>query len=72
VVTLSSPEEQDFSGKMLKEGLAWFFVWLMTPELGIGSFLVWVSCLANIAGVAARASLHVRRFRRGCGSDSAV
>jgi hypothetical protein len=40
VVTLHSPEEQDFSGMALEEALAWYLVWLMAPELGIGSFLV--------------------------------
>ena len=40
VVTLHSPEEQDFSGKTLEEGLAWWLAWLMAPELGVGPFLV--------------------------------
>ena len=40
VVTLHSPEEQDFYGKTLEEALAWCLVWLMTPELGIGTFVV--------------------------------
>jgi hypothetical protein len=40
VVTLSSPEEQTFSGKTLEEALAWCLVWLMAPELGIGPFKV--------------------------------
>jgi hypothetical protein len=40
VVTLHSPDEQDFSGKTLEEALAWCLVWLMAPELGIGPFLV--------------------------------
>ena len=40
VVTLSSPEEQEFYGRTLEEGLAWCLVWLMAPELGIGPFLV--------------------------------
>ena len=40
VVTLHSPDEQDFSGKTLEEGLAWCLVWLMAPEIGIGPFLV--------------------------------
>jgi hypothetical protein len=40
VVTLHSPEEQDFSGRTLEAGLAWCLVWLMFRELGIGSFLV--------------------------------
>ncbi len=38
VVTLHSPDEQDFSGKTLEEALAWCLVWLMAPELGIGPF----------------------------------
>jgi hypothetical protein len=41
VITLRAPEEQDFSGKTLEEALGWCLVWLMAPELGIGSFLVW-------------------------------
>jgi hypothetical protein len=40
VVTLHSPEEQDFYGKTLEEALAWCLVWLMAPELGVGPFLV--------------------------------
>jgi hypothetical protein len=40
VVTLHSPEEQDFSGKTLEEALAWCLVWLMAPELGDGLFEV--------------------------------
>jgi hypothetical protein len=40
VVTLHSPDEQDFYGKTLEEALAWCLVWLMAPELGIGPFLV--------------------------------
>jgi len=40
VVTLHSPEEQDFSGKTLEEALAWCLVWLMAPEIGVGPFLV--------------------------------
>jgi hypothetical protein len=52
VVTLHSPEEQDFYGKTLEEALAWCLVWLMAKgaghpkgldwehELGIGPFLV--------------------------------
>jgi hypothetical protein len=40
VVTLHSPDEQDFYGKTLEEALAWCLVWLMTPELGIGPSLV--------------------------------
>jgi len=40
VVTLHSPEEQDFSGRTLEGGLAWCLVWLIVPELGIGQFLI--------------------------------
>jgi hypothetical protein len=40
MVTLHSPEEQNFSGKTLEEALAWRLVWLMAPEFGIGPFLV--------------------------------
>jgi hypothetical protein len=40
VVTLHSPEAQDFSGRSLEEGLAWCPVWLMVPELGSGPFRV--------------------------------
>ena len=40
VVTLHSPDEQDFYGRTLEEGLAWCLVWLMFPELGIGQFLI--------------------------------
>ena len=40
VVTLHSPDEQDFYGRTLEEGLAWCLVWLMFPELGIGQFVV--------------------------------
>jgi hypothetical protein len=39
-VTLHSPEEHDFSAKTLEEVLTWCLVWLMSPELGIGPFLV--------------------------------
>jgi hypothetical protein len=39
VVTLHSPEDQDFYGKTLEEALAWCLIWLMAPELGIGPFL---------------------------------
>jgi hypothetical protein len=39
VVTLHSPDEQDFYGKTLEDALAWCLVWLMAPELGIGQFL---------------------------------
>ena len=31
VVTPHSPDEQDFSGRTLEEGLAWCLVWLMAP-----------------------------------------
>jgi hypothetical protein len=37
VVTLHSPEEQDFYGKTLEEALAWCLVWLMALERGTGS-----------------------------------
>ena len=40
VVTLHSPDEQDFYGRTLEEALAWCLVWLMFPELGTGQFLV--------------------------------
>jgi hypothetical protein len=40
VVTLQSPEEQDFSGRTPEEALAWYLVWLVAPELGTGPFLV--------------------------------
>jgi hypothetical protein len=40
VVTLSTPEEQHFSGKTLEGALAWCLVRLIAPELGIGPFLV--------------------------------
>ena len=39
VVTLHSPEAQDFYGKTLEEAQAWCLVWLMAPELGVGPFL---------------------------------
>ena len=39
VVTLHSPEEQDFYSRTLEEALAWCLVWLMAPELGIGPFV---------------------------------
>jgi hypothetical protein len=39
VVTLHSPEEQEFYGRTLEEALAWCLVWLMAPELGGGRFL---------------------------------
>jgi hypothetical protein len=38
VVSLHSPEEQDFYGRTLEEALAWCLVWLMAPELGVGPF----------------------------------
>jgi len=40
VVTLHSPEEQDFYGKTLEESLAWYLLWLMTPEIKLGLLLV--------------------------------
>jgi len=40
VVTLHSPEEQDFYGKTLEEALAGCLVWLMAPELGMGPLRV--------------------------------
>ena len=40
VVTLHSPEEQDFSGKTLEEALSCCLMWLMAPELEIGHFVV--------------------------------
>ena len=40
VVTLHSPEEQDFYGRTLEEAIAWCLVWLMAPELGVGPFVV--------------------------------
>jgi len=40
VVTLHSPEEQDFYDRSLEEALAWCLVWLMAPEIGIGPFRV--------------------------------
>ena len=40
VVTLHSPEEQDFYGRTLEEALAWSLVWPMAPELGVGPFAV--------------------------------
>jgi hypothetical protein len=40
VVTLHSPDEQDFYGKSLEEALAWRLFWLMAPELGVGPVLV--------------------------------
>jgi hypothetical protein len=36
VVTLYSPEEQDFSGKTLEEALVWCPVWLTALVVGIG------------------------------------
>jgi hypothetical protein len=40
VVSLHSPEEQDFSGKTLEDAFAWRLMWLMVPELGVGPFIV--------------------------------
>jgi hypothetical protein len=39
-VTRHSPEDRDFSGTTLEDGLAWCLVWLLAPELGVGPFLV--------------------------------
>jgi hypothetical protein len=39
VVTLHSPDEQDFYGRTLEEVLAWCLVWLMAPELGVEPFI---------------------------------
>jgi hypothetical protein len=38
VVTLHSPEDQQFYGRTLEEALAWCLVWLLAPELGVGPF----------------------------------
>ena len=38
VVTLHSPDEQEFHGRTLEEALAWCLVWLMAPEIGVGPF----------------------------------
>jgi hypothetical protein len=40
VLLLLSPEEQTFYGRTLEEALAWCLVWLMTPETGVGPFVV--------------------------------
>jgi hypothetical protein len=40
VVTLLSPEEQTFSCRTLEEAHAWCLVWLMAPEIGVGSFVI--------------------------------
>ena len=40
VVTLDSPERQEFYGRTLEEALAWCLVWLMAPEIGVGPFRV--------------------------------
>jgi hypothetical protein len=39
VVTLHSPDEQNFYGRTLEEALAWCPVWLMAPELSVEPFL---------------------------------
>jgi hypothetical protein len=39
VVTLHSPDEEDFYGRTLEDALAWCLVSLMAPELGIGPFV---------------------------------
>ena len=36
VVTLHSPEEQDFCGKTLEEALAWRLVWRIAPAMEDG------------------------------------
>jgi hypothetical protein len=38
VVTLHSPEEHDFYGRSLEEGLACSLDWVTAPDLGIGPF----------------------------------
>ena len=40
VVTLHFPDQQNFSGRTLEEGLVWCPVWLMFPNVGIGQYLV--------------------------------
>jgi hypothetical protein len=40
VVALRSPEEQQFLGRTLEEALARCLVWLLAPEVGVGSFVV--------------------------------
>ena len=40
VVTLHSPDEHDFYGKTLEEGLAWRLGWLRALELWLGPLLV--------------------------------
>jgi hypothetical protein len=40
-VTLNSPDDRDFYGKTMEEGLAWCLMWLIAPKPGIGPFLVW-------------------------------
>ena len=37
VVTLDSPERQEFYGRTLEEALASCLVWLIAPELGVGA-----------------------------------
>jgi hypothetical protein len=34
-----APERQDFYCRTLEEALAWWLVWLMAPEIGVGPFL---------------------------------
>jgi hypothetical protein len=40
VVILHFPAQESFHGRTLEEALAWCLVWLMFPEIGIGSFLI--------------------------------
>jgi hypothetical protein len=60
VVTLSSPDEQEFYGRTLEEALTLCLVWLMAPELGIGPFLVRSSALKR-PGRAADVQSHDNR-----------
>jgi hypothetical protein len=41
VVTLCSPEEQNFYGRTLEEALAWCLVWLMAKGTGHPEGLDW-------------------------------
>jgi hypothetical protein len=40
VVTLDSPERQEFSGRTLEEALAGCLVWLGAPDVGVGPFRI--------------------------------
>lgn len=40
LVFLHSPDQETFHGRTLEEALAWWLVWLMAPEIGIGQFVV--------------------------------